>query len=96
MKEKSPKKHSAQAIKDSYWDYQFVHFDPGSVEEADIAKQNFGAMARPYYVDIIYKCRRCKDEFTFEVKEQKVWYEEFGFHVDAHPVNCVDCRIKVR
>gem|GEM_PF-1571782 len=48
------------------------------------------------YVDINYECRECKCSFTFSAAEQKHWYEDLGFLVDARPVNCLECRKKIR
>ena len=89
-------KLTKEMIKDSFYDYQCVEFDHKTAILADLTKQRYGIDSRPYYVDITYKCSLCKKWFTFEAKEQKVWYEEYGFWNTAHPVNCVDCRKKVR
>ena len=81
---------------ESFYDYQFVDFDHRSVILADINKQEYGGEPRPYYVDINYKCSVCKANFQFTAKEQKAWYEEYGFWNRACPINCIDCRKKVR
>ena len=96
QKQKKSEKISRSTILGSFYDYQFLDFDHKSVIEADISKQKYGFEPRPYYVDIKYKCRKCKVIFLFTAKEQKTWYEEYGFMNRSHPVNCYECRRLVR
>ncbi len=48
------------------------------------------------YVEIEYRCRECGETFLFTPREQKYWYEKLGFLTDSRPVNCPQCRRKIR
>ena len=55
-------------------------------------KQNYSTCPREVYVDIEKACRDCGRPFLFFAQEQKYWFEELGFYVDADCVKCVECR----
>ena len=76
-----------------------VHFFYGSLRldyetavRANVDKQNRSICPRYWYVDAMFPCRRCGREFGFTAAEQRTWYEEYGFWVDAFPAHCPDCR----
>ena len=83
---------SPEVIRDSYWGYSMQPVFPESVIPANISKQSSSAFPRAYYVDVLKECRDCDRGFLFFAEEQKYWYEELGFHVDADCVRCPECR----
>tara|TARA_B100000745_G_C20102361_1_gene377130 strand:+ start:643 stop:1077 length:435 start_codon:yes stop_codon:yes gene_type:complete len=46
------------------------------------------------YVDTLSRCLRCKRRFYFFAEEQKYWYEDLGFWIEAKCYHCPECRIK--
>jgi hypothetical protein len=60
--------------------------------EADWRKQKFTVVPVTHYFDVVRTCRDCGLEFIFYALEQKHWYEELGFVLDADCVRCVRCR----
>jgi len=83
-------------IRDSYWGYKDERIFPDSAIPAETSLQNFLTFPRPYYVDILKLCRDCKCNFIFFAREQKYWYEELRFYIDADCVRCPECRPKER
>jgi hypothetical protein len=69
-----------------------VSIDHSTAVPADITKQNFSVCPRHWYVDAEYECRRCKKQFTWSAAEQRVWFEDYFFWIDAYPGNCLACR----
>jgi len=81
-------------IRSSYWLYRSVTFFKQSAIPADISKQNYTTSPRRLYVDIEVRCVDCDRDFIFYALEQKYWYEELGFYIDADCTKCIDCRNK--
>ena len=80
-----------------------VHFFLGSLRvhyatavRADTEEQNCSICPRYWYVDAAFRCSRCGAEFVFSAAEQRMWYEEYRFWVDALPKHCPDCRRELR
>ena len=73
-----------------------IRLDYATAVRSDPEKQNCSICPRYWYVDAIFRCRRCGDEFSFSAAEQRVWYEEYGFWVDSLPRHCVACRRELR
>lgn len=59
---------------------------------ADLAKQPPACIPVTHYFDVIRQCRDCQRSFIFFALEQKYWYEELGFVLDADCDRCVPCR----
>lgn len=62
----------------------------------DITKQNATDAVYGFYdsyTDQLLTCRKCNRKFYFFAAEQKYWYENLGFWVDARCVNCFECRL---
>jgi hypothetical protein len=76
--------------------YGSLRLDYESAVPAEVARQNYSVCPRYWYIDATFRCVRCGNEFIFSAQEQKVWYEEYWFWVDAHPKHCVDCRRDLR
>lgn len=83
-------------IRGSFWGYADEKLFISSAIPADTSKQNYTVLPREYYVDILKLCRGCKRRFIFFAKEQKHWFEELGFFVDADCVRCTQCRVEDR
>ena len=58
----------------------------------DSSKQNYSVSPRKYYVDTKKTCRDCGRYFIFFAEEQRHWYEDLSFFVDADCVRCPECR----
>lgn len=63
---------------------------------AETAEQNCSICPRYWYVDALFRCKRCGAEFEFSAAEQRVWYEDYGFWVDSLPRSCPACRRALR
>ena len=90
----SGKGFSREDVLESWWGYSKETFFPETAIRADVANQNYSVFPRSLYVDIEKKCRDCGRDFLFFAREQKHWYEELYFTVDAQCVKCIDCRKK--
>lgn len=64
----------------------------GTVVVADLRRQAAATVAAPYYLDVRQRCRGCARPFIFYAEEQRHWYEELGFSLDAWCDRCVPCR----
>lgn len=76
--------------------YGSLRRDYASALRADTSRQNCGVCPRYWYLDASFACPRCEGEFSFSAEEQRVWYEEYGFWVDAVPRHCLPCRKALR
>lgn len=65
---------------------------PGTAIVADPSKQHGSCMLNTHYYDIERKCHDCGRPFIFYAEEQRYWYEELGFPVDADCIRCYPCR----
>lgn len=88
------RRYTDDDIKNSYWYYKFVTFFRNSAISADISKQNYTTCPRRLYVDIEKSCLECGRAFIFYALEQRYWYEELKFYIDADCRTCIDCRNK--
>ena len=73
-----------------------VRMNYDSVIRANIDKQNYSVTPRHWYVDAIMKCEACRQEFLWSAKEQRLWFEEYGFWIDSVARHCPRCRKKNR
>lgn len=62
----------------------------------DVSKQNFSVLPRLWYLDAVFVCEDCGENFTWTAAEQKFWFEELHFWIDSQPICCVECRKKRR
>jgi hypothetical protein len=76
--------------------YGSLRLDYASAVRADSDRQNCGVCPRYWYIDAVFRCSSCESEFRFTAEEQRVWYEEYGFWVDAFPKRCEACRRTLR
>jgi hypothetical protein len=59
---------------------------------ADVSRQIFTTMPVTHYFDVKRVCHGCQRPFLFFADEQKHWYEELGFSIEADCNRCVPCR----
>jgi hypothetical protein len=69
---------------------------PGTALAADLQRQSFCVVPVSHYYDIDCECRDCRRPFIFFAEEQKHWYEDLKFPLDADCVRCVECRKNLR
>ncbi len=60
--------------------------------QADVSLQRFTTMPVTHYFDVKRVCHGCQRPFLFFAAEQKHWYEELGFSIEADCNRCVPCR----
>ena len=65
---------------------------PGTAIVADPSRQHGSSVLNTHYYDIERNCRDCGRPFLFFAEEQRHWYEELGFPVDADCIRCHPCR----
>jgi hypothetical protein len=65
---------------------------PDTAIPADLSRQTPATCAVTHYFDSKRQCADCGEPFIFYADEQKHWYEELGFGLDADCVRCVVCR----
>lgn len=65
---------------------------PHTAIAADLSRQTPATVPVTHYFDVKRQCRDCGRPFIFFAEEQKHWYEELGFVLDADCVRCVECR----
>lgn len=61
---------------------------------ADVSRQAPATLHVTHYYDVKRECRDCGRRFIFSAREQKYWYEELGFPLEADCVRCIICRRK--
>ena len=59
---------------------------------ADLDAQTPATVPVTHYFDVERTCVDCHRRFLFFADEQKHWYEELGFPLEADCVRCVECR----
>lgn len=85
-----------EEIRSAFWRYRSEENDlfPETAIPGNQEKQNFSVFPRKLYVDVRRRCRDCNRAFIFFAQEQKHWFEDLNFYVDADCVHCADCRKK--
>jgi len=69
---------------------------PGTAVVANLEIQTPATVAVTHYYDIARPCRDCDRMFIFFAVEQKRWYEELNFPLEADCVRCYPCRAEMR
>ncbi|MFN7137928.1 MAG: zinc-ribbon domain containing protein [Limisphaerales bacterium] len=64
----------------------------GTAIPADLSKQTPATIPVTHYYDVEKICEDCKRRFIFFAEEQRYWYEELNFPLDADCVRCYECR----
>jgi hypothetical protein len=65
---------------------------PNTAIRADLSKQSRATVPVTHYFDVRRQCQECGKPFLFFAEEQRHWYEELGFPLEADCVRCVQCR----
>lgn len=65
---------------------------PGTGVVANVARQRPATLQVTHYFDAKRVCRKCGGSFLFFAEEQKYWYEDLGFPLEADCLECVACR----
>lgn len=68
----------------------------GTAVESDLSRQTPATVPVTHYYDIDKVCRDCRRRFIFFAEEQKYWYEELGFPLEADAVRCPPCRRRLQ
>jgi len=64
---------------------------PGTAIQADLSRQTPATYQVTHYFDVKRFCRDCHRRFIFFAEEQKHWYEELGFPLQADAARCPLC-----
>jgi Probable zinc-ribbon domain len=67
---------------------------PHTAIAANMSQQVLATMNVQYYFDVRRRCRDCGRKFIFFAEEQRHWYEELKFNLEADCVHCCECRRK--
>ena len=65
---------------------------PSTAVVADVTRQQPATLHVTHYFDAKRICRRCGRPFLFFAEEQKYWYEDLEFPLEADCWECVPCR----
>lgn len=65
---------------------------PGTAIAADLTRQTPATVSVSHYYDEERRCIDCRRQFLFFAEEQRFWYEERQFPIDADCVRCYPCR----
>jgi hypothetical protein len=65
---------------------------PNTAVAADLSRQRPATVPVTHYFDAKRVCRKCGRPFLFFAEEQKHWYEELGFPLEADCLECPPCR----
>jgi len=65
---------------------------PNTAVPADVARQAPATIPVTHYFDVRRVCRKCGRPFLFFAEEQKYWYEDLRFPLEADCLECVPCR----
>ncbi len=65
---------------------------PGTAIAADSSRQTPATVPVTHYYDEERRCVDCHRQFLFFAEEQRHWYEELHFPIDADCVRCYPCR----
>jgi hypothetical protein len=65
---------------------------PNTAVVADVARQGPATLPVTHYFDAKRVCRKCRRPFLFFAEEQKFWYEDLKFPLEADCLDCAPCR----
>ncbi len=65
---------------------------PNTAVVADVTRQAPATLHVTHYFDARRSCRKCGRPFLFFAEEQKYWYEELRFPLEADCLECAPCR----
>lgn len=64
----------------------------GTAVAADLSQQTLATLPVLFYFDERRTCADCSRRFLFFAEEQKYWFEELGFNLNADCIRCWPCR----
>jgi hypothetical protein len=65
---------------------------PNTAVVADVSRQRRATLHVTHYFDARRVCRKCGMPFLFFAEEQKHWYEDLLFPLEADCLDCAPCR----
>ena len=65
---------------------------PNTAIAADVSRQGRATLHVTHYFDARRVCRKCERPFLFFAEEQKHWYENLMFPLEADCLECPPCR----
>jgi hypothetical protein len=65
---------------------------PNTAIAADVSRQARATLHVTHYFDAKRVCRKCERPFLFFAEEQKHWYEDLQFPLEADCLECPPCR----
>lgn len=65
---------------------------PNTAVAADVSRQAKATLHVTHYFDAKRVCRKCERPFLFFAEEQKHWYEDLMFPLEADCLDCPPCR----
>jgi len=65
---------------------------PNTAVAAEVARQGKATLHVTHYFDAKRVCRKCGRPFLFFAQEQKHWYEDLIFPLEADCLDCPPCR----
>lgn len=65
---------------------------PGTAVVAHLPSQSPATISVTHYFDAKRVCRACGQRFLFFAQEQKHWYEDLKFPLEADCLDCLPCR----
>jgi hypothetical protein len=65
---------------------------PHTAVVADVSRQARATIPVTHYFDARRVCRKCERPFLFFAEEQKHWYEDLRFPLEADCLECPSCR----
>jgi hypothetical protein len=65
---------------------------PNTAIAADVSRQAEATLHVTHYFDARRVCRKCERPFLFFAEEQKHWYEDLRFPLEADCLDCPPCR----
>jgi hypothetical protein len=65
---------------------------PRTAVAADVSRQAKATLHVTHYFDAKRVCRKCERPFLFFAEEQKYWYEDLMFPLEADCLDCPPCR----
>ena len=68
----------------------------GTGVAADLSRQAPATVSVTHYFDVEKVCRDCGRRFIFFADEQKYWYEDLRFPLEADAVRCPPCRKRLQ
>jgi hypothetical protein len=83
---------SADGAVNCHWHSPVTIRVPSTAVVAGVSRQKPATLPVTHYFDVRRVCRKCRRPFLFFAEEQKYWYEDLAFPLEADCLDCVECR----